>query len=74
VLKPPRQATPSQPTEDLLLYISCTTHVVSTALVVKRAEEGHEIQYSIPSISTVKFWDPQRRNILKFKNYCMQYF
>jgi hypothetical protein len=30
VLKPPRRATPSQPTEDLLLYISCTTHVVST--------------------------------------------
>jgi ribonuclease HI len=41
VLKPPSQATPSQPPEDLLLYISCTTHVVSTALVVERAEEGH---------------------------------
>jgi hypothetical protein len=27
-----------QPAEDLLLYISCTTHVVS---VVERAEEGH---------------------------------
>jgi ribonuclease HI len=23
------------------MYISCTTHVVSTALVVERAEEGH---------------------------------
>jgi hypothetical protein len=41
VFKPPRRATPNQPTEDLLLYISCTTHVVSTALVVERAEEGH---------------------------------
>jgi hypothetical protein len=41
VLKPSRQATPDQPAEDLLLYISCTTHVVSTALVVERAEEGH---------------------------------
>jgi hypothetical protein len=30
VLKPPHRATPSQPAEDLLLYISCTTHVVST--------------------------------------------
>ena len=39
VLKPPRRATPTQPAEDLLLYISCTTHVVSTALVVERAEE-----------------------------------
>jgi hypothetical protein len=41
VLKPPRRATPNQPAEDLLLYISCTTHVVSTALVVERVEEGH---------------------------------
>jgi hypothetical protein len=41
VLKSPRRATPNQPTEDLLLYISCTTHVVSTALVVEREEEGH---------------------------------
>jgi hypothetical protein len=37
VLKPPRQTTASQPAEDLLLYFSCTTHVVSTALVVERA-------------------------------------
>jgi hypothetical protein len=41
VLKPPRRATSTQPAEDLLLYISCTTHVVSTALVVERVEEGH---------------------------------
>jgi hypothetical protein len=41
VPKLPRRATPNQPVEDLLLYISCTTHVVSTALVVERAEEGH---------------------------------
>jgi hypothetical protein len=41
VLKPPCRATPDQPAEDLLLYISCTTRVVSTALVVERAEEGH---------------------------------
>jgi hypothetical protein len=40
VLKPPRQATSDQPAEDLLLYISCTNHVVSTALVVELAEEG----------------------------------
>ena len=41
VLKPPRRAMPDQPAEDLLLYISCTTHVVSTALVFEGAEEGH---------------------------------
>jgi hypothetical protein len=55
VLKPPRRATPSQPAEDLLLYISCTTHVVSTALVVERAEEGHAypIQHPVYFISEV---------------------
>jgi hypothetical protein len=26
-------------------------------------------QYNIPSNSSVKSWVPQRRNILKFKNY-----
>jgi hypothetical protein len=41
VLKPPCRATPGQPAEDLLLYISCTTHVVSTEIVVERVEEGH---------------------------------
>jgi hypothetical protein len=55
LLKPPRRATPSQPAEDLLLYISCTTHVVSTALVVERAEEGHAypVQYPVYFISEV---------------------
>jgi hypothetical protein len=41
VLKSSRRAKPNQPVEDLMLYISCTTHVVSTALVVERVEEGH---------------------------------
>jgi ribonuclease HI len=55
VLKPPRRATPNQPAEDLLLYISCTTHVVSTVLVVERAEDGHAypVQHPIYFISEV---------------------
>jgi hypothetical protein len=55
VLKPPRRATPSQPAEDLMLYISCTTHVVSTMLVVERAEEGHAypVQHPVYFISEV---------------------
>jgi hypothetical protein len=55
VLKPPRRATPGQPAEDMLLYISCTTHVVSTALVVERAEEGHAylVQHPVYFISEV---------------------
>jgi ribonuclease HI len=55
VLKPPRRAMPDQSVEDMLLYISCTTHVVSTALVVERAEEGHAypVQHPVYFISVV---------------------
>jgi hypothetical protein len=41
VLKPPHRATASRLAEDLMLYISCMTHMVSIALVVEQAEEGH---------------------------------
>jgi hypothetical protein len=55
VLKPLHRATSSQLAEDLLLYISYTTHVVSTALVVKRVEEGHAypVQHPVYFISEV---------------------
>jgi ribonuclease HI len=55
VLKPSRRAMLTQPAEDLLLYISFTTHVVSTVLVVERAEEGHAypVQHPIYFISEV---------------------
>jgi hypothetical protein len=74
VLKPPRRATPTQPAEDLLLYISCTTHVVSTALVVERVEEGHAypVQHHVYFISEVL--GPSKKNTLKSKRYYMQYF
>jgi hypothetical protein len=55
VLKPPRRATRGQPAEDLLLYISCMTHMVSTMLVVERTEEGHAylVQHPVYFISEV---------------------
>jgi hypothetical protein len=55
VLKPPRRATACQSIEDLLLYISCTTPVVSTTLVVKQVEEGHTylVQHPVYFISEV---------------------
>jgi hypothetical protein len=55
VLKPPHRASSGQPAEDLLLYISCTTHVVSTALVVELAEEGnaYPVQHLVYFISEV---------------------
>jgi hypothetical protein len=70
VLMPPRRATPGQPTEYLLPYISCMTHVVSTALVVKRAEERHSypVQHPVYFISEVlgpsKIRYPQVKNML----------
>jgi hypothetical protein len=40
-LQSPLILTASLPGEDLLLYIAATTHVVSSAIVVERGEEGH---------------------------------
>jgi hypothetical protein len=55
VFKPPRRASSDQPVEDLLLYISCTTHMVSITLVVERAEEGHAypVQHPVYFINEV---------------------
>ena len=55
VLKPPNRATTDRPTKDMLLYISCMTHVVSTMLVVERIEEGHahQVQHPMYFISEV---------------------
>jgi ribonuclease HI len=40
-LQSPLVLTAPLPGEDLLLYIAITTHVVSSAIVVERGEEGH---------------------------------
>jgi hypothetical protein len=40
-LQSPSVLTAPLPGEDLLLYIVATTHVVSSAIVVERSEEGH---------------------------------
>jgi hypothetical protein len=55
VFKPPNRATADQLTENMLLYISCTTHIVSSALVVERKEEGHAhlVQHLVYFISEV---------------------
>jgi dsDNA-binding SOS-regulon protein len=45
--KPPVLTAPRKK-EQLLLYLSTTTHVVSTAIVVKRQEDGHAYQVQRP--------------------------
>jgi hypothetical protein len=40
-LRSPPVLTAPLPGEDLLLYIAATTHVVSSAIVVERGEEGY---------------------------------
>jgi hypothetical protein len=65
---------PDQPAEDLLLYISSTTHVVSIALVVERAEEGHTYPVQHPVYFISEVLGPSKKSILKFKNYYTQYF
>jgi hypothetical protein len=40
-LQSPPVLTAPLPGEDLLLYIAATTHVVSSAIIVERSEEGH---------------------------------
>jgi hypothetical protein len=70
ILNPPRRATSDQPAKDLLLYISYTTHVVSTSLVVERVEEGRAylVQHPVFFISEVldpsKIRYPQVRKLL----------
>src|SRR5438128_10905706 len=46
---------PPMPEEPLLLYIAATSHVVSTAIVVERQEEGHtqKVQHPVYFISEV---------------------
>jgi hypothetical protein len=60
ILKPPHQATPIQSVEDLLLYISCTTHMVITTLVVERMEEGHAYPVQHPVYFTSEVLGPSK--------------
>jgi hypothetical protein len=54
-LQSPPILTAPQPGENLLLYITATTHVVSTTIMVERQEEGHAfgVQWPVYFISEV---------------------
>ena len=45
---------PPMPKEPLLLYITATSHVVSTAIVVERQEEGTSRRFNAQSTSSAR--------------------
>jgi hypothetical protein len=47
-LQPPSILAAPQPGENLLIYIAATIHVVRTAIVVERKEEGHVFEVLRP--------------------------
>src|SRR5438045_1679248 len=69
-LTSPPVLVPLMPEEPLLLYITATSHVVSTTIVVERQEEGHiqKVQHPVYFISEVlgesKIKYPQVQKIL----------
>jgi hypothetical protein len=73
ILKPPHRAIANRRAEDLLLYISYMTHVVSTVLVVEQAEEGHAYPVQHPVYFISEVLGPPRLDIPRFRSYCMLY-
>src|SRR6266508_4471593 len=69
-LTSPPVLVPPMPEEPLLLYITVTSHVVSTAIIIERQEEGHiqKVQHPLYFISEVlnksKIRYPQVQKIL----------
>jgi ribonuclease HI len=66
-LQSPPVLTAPLPGEDLLLYIAATTHVVSSAVVVERSEEGHAfgVQRPVYFISEVLSESKERYSVVQ---------
>jgi dsDNA-binding SOS-regulon protein len=68
--KPPVLTTPRKK-EQLLLYLAATTHVVSTAIVVERQEDGHAYLVQRP-VYFVRSYQNLMHAINQYRSYCMQ--
>ena len=64
---------PPTPEEPLLLYIAATSHVVSTALVVERKEEGHIQQVQRPVYFVSEVLATPKPATLKYRRCSMRY-
>jgi dsDNA-binding SOS-regulon protein len=69
--KPPVLTAPRKK-EQLLLYLAATTHVVSTAIVVERQEDGHAYLSSDQSTLSARSCQNLRHAINQYRSYCMQ--
>jgi hypothetical protein len=65
--------TAPQPGENLLLYITVTTHIISTAIVVECQEEGHAFSIQRPAYFSKKSFLNPRFVTRQFRNYSTIY-
>jgi hypothetical protein len=59
-------------TAQLLLYLTATTHVVSTAIIVERQEDGHAYPVQRQSTSSARSCRNPRHAISQYKSLCTQ--
>ena len=61
------------PSEELLLSIAATTHVVSTAIVVELPEEGHAYGVQRPVYFIIEVLSESKVRTNQLKNFCMEF-
>src|SRR5213083_1030913 len=60
---------PPMPEEPLLLYITASSYVVSTEIIIERQEDTTSRRFNTQYTSSARSWVNLRCGILKFKRY-----